>query len=828
MIYSWNGKRSGGCGGTVSRGCGALVGLLGAVLVAPVFALAEGAALGEGDGGGAKPQAAVPATVPSTGPSTAPLLVRAGDATEAALVSAAGPATVPSTLPTTAPATRPADAAALLPWTNNLQDGIDDAQRRSRPIVVEVGAEWCGWCRKLEGEIAKPQVQAKLATWTRVRLDADKDGEVVRTLAVGPIPALRVLSPTGRVVASHDGYLPADELLAWLETNRLVAVAAKEALGGEPADPAAAAALVLRLTDEDAVVREAVTRRLLRRPDVSAGKVVEAFAAGKLPQRLAALELLAAWGAPLDRLDPWVPASVTPQRVESLKKWADEIAKAPPTTQQAGTTLSAAALAAARRDLAELLQAPGEAEARAARERLARVGEALMPEVHAALKAAATDRDRERLVALRYRLVASDALVLGWPGGFERLASADPRVRQRAMEELAARTTAPDAPLLLEMFGDADPQVREGSLRLLQKVGGEGTTAGLVKLLHDPEPNVRAAVLKQLAATPVPGMEAEVIRFAAAEPDPDLVVHAVRVLRESKTKAAGDGLMSLLSHASWRVRAEAAEALGKKVEHHLSQPDERTADIYAAMIKLLDDPDGFVVSRAVLVLRDSGLQAAIKPMIKAADKRPELAADVVKALAGGNVAGAEDHLRAFCAHADAGVRAAAIGGLASVAGAGAADDLAKALSDASPRVRTAAANAALGVLETQRPHDAEAGGDPFDANPAGKRRPDMEAWLSDFRTGDGRPKWAKPLVGPLEKLLDGSTEERLAALALLAALGDDAKALPLLREAVKGTASARQAVMRSLAWVPPDERLSLYNELAGRSTNDELPASSRR
>ena len=43
------------------------------------------------------------------------------------------------------------------------------------------------------------------------------------------------------------------------------------------------------------------------------------------------------------------------------------------------------------------------------------------------------------------------------------------------------------------------------------------------------------------------------------------------------------------------------------------------------MIKLLDDPDGFVVSRAVLVLRDANMAAAFEPLVAAANRRPELA-----------------------------------------------------------------------------------------------------------------------------------------------------------------------------------------------------------
>ena len=126
-----------------------------------------------------------------------------------------------------------------------------------------------------------------------------------------------------------------------------------------------------------------------------------------------------------------------------------------------------------------------EAESDAIRQRLARLGPALLPEVAARLKAAAADQDRRRLLILRYRLAAPDSLVLRWPGGLERLADADPRQRQQAADELAKLAAEDDQPLLLELFADPDPLVREFSLRGLQHIGGKKANAALVKLLAD-------------------------------------------------------------------------------------------------------------------------------------------------------------------------------------------------------------------------------------------------------------------------------------------------------------------------------------------------------
>jgi HEAT repeat protein len=119
------------------------------------------------------------------------------------------------------------------------------------------------------------------------------------------------------------------------------------------------------------------------------------------------------------------------------------------------------------------------------------------------LTQATSDAERERLVALRYRLAAAGNLALNWPGGLERLAATNAEIRHQAASELATMATAAEQPLLLELFSDPDPFVREVALRGLKTVGGEEAIASLAGLLNDPEPNVRAAVLKQLAADKV-------------------------------------------------------------------------------------------------------------------------------------------------------------------------------------------------------------------------------------------------------------------------------------------------------------------------------------
>lgn len=710
-----------------------------------------------------------------------------------------------------APASQPAEAARnLLPWSIRFADALDTSRRSRAPIIVDVGADWCVWCRELDKEIATDAVQQKLGKWTRLRLDADRDADAIHNLAVGPLPALRVLSPSGQVLAWHNGYMKADELVAWLDAHTPPAEGAPPAeleASGAP-DAVAVDRLVQDLTDRDPLVHQAAVRRLMPYPNESATKVAAAFADGKLRQRLAARELLAAWKAPVETLDPWKPETITPPALDALKAWA-----ATPHTAATAATLSAEDLGIARHDIATMLQTSDPSEVDAARERLARFGAALLPEVYAGLKSAATDRDRERLTALRYRAVATDVLALHWPGGFDRLASQDARVRHEALDELGKNLSAADSPLLMELFSDPDALMRETSLRLLQSVGGTGTSGGIVRLLHDPEPNVRAAVLKQLTESPDLNLVPEVVKYLATEKDPDMLVHGIRFLREAKGRPSTNCLLSLLTNASWRVRAEAAEALGAGMDRNSGTGSQTTdADIYAAMIKLLDDPDGFVVSRALGVLAQARVPSTIKAMAKVPDKRPELAPDVVKALGSqSNDEAAQSALRRFSSHKDAGVRTAALAALGTNASA---DEFIAALQDPVVRVRIAGAKVVNELLEGLRP-------DSRRSNLGQASTVDAEAWLKDFRSGKGRPDWAAQAVEPLRKMLhsdDGS--EKIFAAIPLAALGDDKDAVDFLRHSATEPGADRAKIASALRWLPWDRRVELFTALRSVSGDD--------
>jgi len=608
------------------------------------------------------------------------------------------------TAPTLGAAADPAAAESKdLPWFDSLARGYTQAQRTQKPVFVRAGSETCRFCRVLAVTITDPAVQEEFKRWTLVEIDIEKSPDDARLLVVGPIPALRLLTSTGRLVADAEGAKSAEDLVAWLQKHYDAAAVAlpAELTDAAALDAAGVKQLIKMFRSRDAAIREAAIRRLIPHTELAALPVVEAFTEGSLAARLAALDLLREWKAPLEGLDPWRPETLTAARLKSLAEWGVS-------AERKGAANSPAEIApqelADVRDMLVRMLAGTVPEAQAIRERLARYGRLLLPEVYERLKHVDADETRERLTALRYRLVESESLALNWPGGIERLAAADVETRRRAADELAARAVASDEGLLLELFSDPAPLVREISLRALMQTGASNINSALVRLLDDPEPNVRAAVLKQLAESPSQNLTARIAVYATQEKDPDLVVHAIRVLRESTSKTAIGALTSLLTHEVWQVRAEAAEGLGKLVNRNSKLAATEKADIYVTMVELLKDADGFVVSRAIGVLTQADLVAAVDPLAETAERHPELAPEVVQALSQGHNTSqrATVHLRRFAGHDNPRIRAAAISGLCVRGSDKLEEELKTALKDAESDVRVAAAAAFFSVLETQR------------------------------------------------------------------------------------------------------------------------------
>jgi HEAT repeat protein len=709
----------------------------------------------------------------------------------------------------TAAQTAPTTASTTLPWLDSFDAGYQQSQRTGQPIFVFAGAFSVSASRRQWDVLQTPALSEPLQHWTRVRLTSDAARSAVRHLGVVTLPAIRVLSPDGTVVSAKDTFTDADELAKWLvEVEKLATARRDSPSAGAPPDAIASA--VGALGDANPAVRAAAIGQLRELKEQAAGSaVVECLATGSLAQRLSAIDLLETWNAPIVGIDPWEPASLTPQRLAALREWA----------KHPGAATTAVDPVATARDLRMLASAPTDADARAIRESLVEYGEALLPQVYACLKANPPDPARQRLVALRYRLVATDRLAREWPGGFDRLAAADAGARRAAMADLQSHARPEDHRLLTELFSDDDPFVREQALRLLRSVGGAETNKELVTLLNDPEPNVRAAVLKTLADAPDAALADDLVRYVKGETDTDLLVHAVRVLEQTPAPAAFTCLVDLLKHPQWRVRGEAAEAmLGKLTGRDAGAVSEEQKQVgYAALIERLGDEDGYVVNKAVFTLIKANFVVASSALMKAAETKPDVARDVLRAVARDEEAGKAilPQIRELTKSPRADIRAAAVTAVISVAPETCGDTVRVAMHDTDPAVRIAGVRGAVTALQLLIPRNGYVTRHGFLGFGESQVKVDLSKWVEDFRKGVDRPSWLNDAAGDLTAMLN-DPDARLPAAVVLCALGKDDLAMPVLLAATPPQWTEAAAAM---SWLPWEQRLALFRTYVKASSN---------
>lgn len=103
------------------------------------------------------------------------------------------------------------------PWLTSLQAAQKEAKKRNALIFVDLFADWCGWCHKMEREVFPSEAFQK-ATQDKVllRLNTEDRGEGTKfsqQYSITTLPTFVLLAPDLSIAGIMRGYLPSPQFV---------------------------------------------------------------------------------------------------------------------------------------------------------------------------------------------------------------------------------------------------------------------------------------------------------------------------------------------------------------------------------------------------------------------------------------------------------------------------------------------------------------------------------------------------------------------------------------------------------------------------------------
>lgn len=118
-------------------------------------------------------------------------------------------------------ACRPASAAGprRIDWRAELGRAQSEARERNLPLWIQFTGSWCHYCHLMDRDSFTHTgiVGHSLQSFVPLKLQCDAHEDLAHRLGITGLPASVIVSPTGEIIAKHEGYVDGDTFLGFLQ-----------------------------------------------------------------------------------------------------------------------------------------------------------------------------------------------------------------------------------------------------------------------------------------------------------------------------------------------------------------------------------------------------------------------------------------------------------------------------------------------------------------------------------------------------------------------------------------------------------------------------------
>jgi thioredoxin-like negative regulator of GroEL len=112
-----------------------------------------------------------------------------------------------------------ASQARSVLWRYDYNAARKEAQDKGKPILIDFGTENCLWCKKQDlTTLRDPGIVALLnERFIALKIDAEKEAALAKTLKVQNYPTIVLAAPDGRILGTFEGYQEVAKLTEYLQ-----------------------------------------------------------------------------------------------------------------------------------------------------------------------------------------------------------------------------------------------------------------------------------------------------------------------------------------------------------------------------------------------------------------------------------------------------------------------------------------------------------------------------------------------------------------------------------------------------------------------------------